>query len=214
MWFGCAFKPRPQTDEAATSPAAKRVVFLGFKPALSPGSSPDVVRSPISGSLFAAEPVPPEAIDRLNAMLTDRLVQLGDEVLSSEETRGVYSGLMKRGPRTGLTTLEAFGEFGKSMDAYGVLVGHIYRWQQREGADYAVERPASAAFDLNLIRSSDSVLVWRGKFDKTQRSLSENILDFMGFFKRGGRWIKVEDFALSGLDDLLKDYSSVSPGEK
>ncbi|HDR16441.1 MAG TPA: hypothetical protein ENN79_13350 [Desulfobacteraceae bacterium] len=139
-------------------------------------------------------------------MLIDRLAAIGDEIITPEESSAVLSSIMARDSRAELTAVEIYRETGRAMDVDGVLVGYLYRWQEREGSNFAVERAASAAFDLNLIRTSDSALIWRGKFDRTQKSLSENLLDFAGFLKRGGRWLKVEDFAASGLDGLLKNY--------
>ncbi len=184
----------------------KRVAFLGFKPALPPGRPPDVVRNPLSGSLFAAGPVPLEAADTLNRMLLDRLDSYGDEILTPEESTGALSIIISRDSGARLTAMEIYSETGKAMAADGVLIGYVYRWQERQGTDFAVERPASAAFDLTLINSSNGALMWRGRFDRTQKSLSENLLDLAGFLKRGGRWLKVEDFAASGLDSLLNNY--------
>lgn len=184
----------------------KRLAFLGFKAALPPGHPPEVVRNPVSGSLFKAEPVVPEAMDILNRMLVERLAATGDEIIAPEEGSGVLSSVMAGDSGAKLSAIEIYRETGKAMDADSVLVGHVYRWQEREGTDFAVDRPASVAFDLNLIRISDGTLIWRDRFDRTQKSLSENLLDFVGFFKRGGRWQTVESFAAYGLDSLLENY--------
>jgi len=204
--LGCATQFQPRTEIPPAVETGKRLAFLGFKAALPPGHPPDVFRNPVSGSLYTAEPVPLEATEILNTMLIDRLAAIGDEIITPEESSAVLSSIMARDSRAELTAVEIYRETGRAMDVDGVLVGYLYRWQEREGSNFAVERAASAAFDLNLIRTSDSALIWRGKFDRTQKSLSENLLDFAGFLKRGGRWLKVEDFAASGLDGLLKNY--------
>jgi hypothetical protein len=204
--LGCAAQLQPGTETQPAVETGKRLAFLGFKPALPPGHPPDVVRNPVSGSLYTAEPVPLEATDILNNMLMDRLAAFGDEIITPEESSAALSSIMAMDSGAELTAVEIFCEAGRAMDAEGVLIGYVYRWQEREGTNFAVERAASAAFDLNLIRTSDGALIWRGKFDRTQKSLSENLLDLAGFLRRGGRWLKVEDFTASGLDALLKNY--------
>ena len=41
------------------------------------------------------------------------------------------------------------------------------------------------------------------KTNKTQRSLSENILDMNTFLKGGGKWMRAESLAFLGMEELL-----------
>jgi hypothetical protein len=206
LWLGCApyFQSRPETRPVVET--GKRLAFLGFKAALPSGHKPDIVWNPVSGSLFNAAPVPVEAMDILDKMLIERLAATGDEIITPEEASGALSSIMAGDSGANLTAIEIYREAGKAMDADVVLIGYVYRWQEREGTDFAVDRPASAAFDLNLIRTSDGALIWRDRFDRTQKSLSENLLELATFLKRGGRWLTVESFAAYGLDSLLENY--------
>jgi hypothetical protein len=90
-----------------------------------------------------------------------------------------------------------------------VLVCFLYRFHERIGSRYAAEAPASVAFDLYLLRSVDGRVLWQGRFDETQRALSENLLDFNKFMKRKG-WISANDLALAGLDDLFDTLRQTS----
>ena len=161
LLLGCAAVPRPDTDDPTVVPSGKRVAFLGLEEALPPGLSEDVLRDPVSGALFTAGPVPPEAIDLLNTMILERLALLGDDVITPEESSDFLSSEMGKDIQAERSLMEIYMEAGRAMETDGVLVGHVYRWHEREGTGFAVERPASAAFDLNLIRSSDGALVWR-----------------------------------------------------
>jgi hypothetical protein len=49
----------------------------------------------------------------------------------------------------------------------------------------------------------DGEVLWKGRFDKTQTPLSENILDARTFFKGKGKWMTVESLADLGLSDML-----------
>ncbi len=94
------------------------------------------------------------------------------------------------------------------------MIGYVYRWREREGTDYSVNRPASTAFDLYLIRSHDRAVLWKGRFDKTQRSLSENILDMETFIKGKGRWMTVDRLAKLGLSNLMSKFPSSKTEKK
>jgi hypothetical protein len=104
----------------------------------------------------------------------------------------------------GADTIRILQKVGKAFGCDAVLAGHIYRWQEREGTAIGVNRPASVAFDLHLVRPNDGAIIWRTRFDKTQRSLSENLLDAETFFQSGGRWLTAENLAILGLNKVLK----------
>ena len=67
-----------------------------------------------------------------------------------------------------------------------------------------MEKPASVAFDLHLLRIRDGVEVWKGKFDETQRPLSENLLKIGSFLRRKASWLTAEELASVGMDEILR----------
>jgi hypothetical protein len=92
---------------------------------------------------------------------------------------------------------------GRELNADAVLSGYVYRFVDRTGTQYSVETPASVGFDLELIRVRDGRLVWSRRFDETQQTLSDDIMQLNKFIKRKGRWITARDMAVSGLEDIL-----------
>ena len=60
--------------ETAVLETGKIVVF-GFKPALRQGSESGVIRSPLSGAVFYARPVPQLVTDNLTEGLFERIVE-------------------------------------------------------------------------------------------------------------------------------------------
>ncbi len=90
------------------------------------------------------------------------------------------------------------------MDA--ILVGYVFRYRERMGYPYSVEKPASVAFDLHLVRVKDGVIVWRGAFDRTQTSLMENIFQLSSFFSWGGKWVTAKELSAVGLAAILKTF--------
>ena len=61
-------------------------------------------------------------------------------------------------------------------------------------------------FDLLLIRVADGRILWSGRFEETQKSLSENLFNLGTFVRRGARWISAEEMAHSGLEQMLQTF--------
>jgi len=101
---------------------------------------------------------------------------------------------------------EFFIELGRELGSDYILVGYIFRFEERMGSSLGVERPASLSFDLHLFRIKDAKEVWKGRMDETQRPLSENILKIGSFLRRGAKWLTVEELASVGLEEVLKDF--------
>jgi len=205
--FGC--QPKKTTTAAPRALHLKKVVAVGFMKALSPTDEPGQFRNPLSWSIVSAEPVPSEVIQKLNEILFEKVAaEKGFELVSRKQAIGVYSSIVASDQNVGMPALKVIQEVGKTFNADAVLVGYIYRWKERVGKDYAAESPASVSFDLHLIRPVDGLILWKSKFEKTQKSLSENILDMGTFLKGGGKWMKVEDLAKMGLEKMIQDMPS------
>ena len=203
IYSGCHFQRRHAPEEKAFLPDIGKMVVIGFRSAKSPGDEAGVVRSPLSGAVFMSEPVPEDVVTKMTNNLFNRLLEdKSYDLTSPGQARGVFSSLVSSD--LALSEIEISRKIGNAFSANTVLIGYIYRWREREGADYAVNNPASVAFDLYLIRANDGAILWKGRFDKTQRSLSENILDMETFLNSGGRWMSAEKLAGFGLGELLE----------
>ncbi len=86
-----------------------------------------------------------------------------------------------------------------------VLLVTLNRYRDRQGNEYSVAQPASVAFDYKLLEAGSGRTLCAGVFDETQRSLSENILDFARFSKRGFKWITGEALAREGMENRLSN---------
>jgi hypothetical protein len=208
---GCQRQRRAATDREAVIPGIHKVVVVGFRASMSEGESADKVRDPDSGTIIIREPVSPAVVDRMTGILFDQLVaQKKYEFVSPGQAKGVYSDIVRSDKTVGVDYIRVLQEVGKAFKADAALGGHLYRWHEREGSAAGVSRPASVAFDLQFVRPSDGAVLWRGKFDKTQRSLSENLFDAKTFFQGKGRWMTAEELAGLGLRRLLMEM----PGDK
>jgi len=95
-------------------------------------------------------------------------------------------------------------QIGKELKADFVLIGNLFLFEERKGSSLGVERPASVGFDLHLFRLRDEKMVWMGKFDETQRPLSENLLKIGSFIRRKGSWMTASELANVGMDEMLE----------
>jgi hypothetical protein len=87
-----------------------------------------------------------------------------------------------------------------------VIVGYLFRFEDRVGSNYAASKPASVAFDLHLIDVSTGKIVWTGGFDETQQALSDNLFNLDLFIERGGTWVAADRMAEEGLEVLLETH--------
>lgn len=95
---------------------------------------------------------------------------------------------------------------GRDLQADAVAVGYVYRFRERKGTPYGVDQPASVAFEIHLFRVWDGAPAWRGAFDRTQRSLLEDVFQWPSFYREGGRWITARDLAAQGMEGMLKTF--------
>ena len=82
-----------------------------------------------------------------------------------------------------------------------VVLGALVRFRQREGSALGVTSPASVAYQVALVRAADQAILGTDRFDYTQQSLSENLLDLPRFVKAGGRWMTREEILEGALGE-------------
>ena len=89
----------------------------------------------------------------------------------------------------------------------------IYRFQEREGGNFSVVRPASVGFHVHLYEGDKLSGVF--VFDETQQPLSDNIFRFFTFLRRGAKWITAGELAREGIhkaiDALGNDLEEEAP---
>jgi hypothetical protein len=124
----------------------------------------------------------------LSTVLHAATVQRCEEIVQAEKGR----------PR--FETLDYWKRVGTCMKADYLLVPYVSRWQEREGGEWGVTRPAGVTLDLYLIKTSTGE-VRRYHFEEQQQGLAENLLKGGRFFKRKGRWITPLEIAAEALEE-------------
>ena len=201
---GCHSDKVPAPSQPPSQPKIKRVVVVGFRVAPLDEEMADQVRDPMIGSAVMSQPVPQDVAkwltDKLFAML---MADKRWDLIPPGQAKGVFESIVGSDTKVGMTPLKMIQEVGKTFGADAVLIGQVYRWRDRVGADFGVETPASVAFDLSLVRPSDGAIFWRDKYDKTQRSLFENLFDLKTYIKSDGLWLTAKKLATFGLERML-----------
>ncbi|MCP4682439.1 MAG: hypothetical protein GY864_08910 [Desulfobacterales bacterium] len=203
---GCQTGNPPVSDYTNSMPEINKLVVAGFRAAMNQGDEPGIVRNPLSDSSFMAAPVPDHALEKMSATLFDRLLaEKKYDLVSPGHVKGRLARIADSDTNIGMDVTGILKKVGDTFGADAVLLGYVYRWRERQGTDYAVKRPASVAFDLYIVRPSNGEIIWASRFDKTQRPLSENILDWATFAESGGKWMTAEKMAILGLEKMFKE---------
>lgn len=127
------------------------------------------------------------------------------EIMPQDKVDAIYKRVSAESLKMPLA--EIYKKAGTEIDADLIAVGYIFRYVERIGYDYSVEKAASVAFEINFINSKDGSIVWRGVFDKTQKSLMEDVFQIASFYKGHGKWLTARELAKQGMNEALKTFS-------
>ncbi|MBN1545576.1 MAG: hypothetical protein JW902_02850 [Syntrophaceae bacterium] len=126
------------------------------------------------------------------------------EVVPVDVTKETYLNIADR--FTTAKDAERIRQLGQELKAEAIVVGYVFRYEERQGTPYAVEKAASVAFELQLLDTRDGTRSWKATFNETQRSLMENLLSFRFFVKSKGRWITARELAEEGMDQVMLGF--------
>ena len=207
LMLGACSTPAIHSEPAMQASNIKRILILPFHDVSRFYESNINVRCHLCGQIMTTGEVP----DSAGSFLTSELVSLMEKkqayaIHSSDGSQDLLSGMMSGHDNAANPFLNLYVNAGKRAEADAVLVGHIFRFKERNGNRASVESPASVSFDLHLIRVDSGRIVWTGNFDQTQRPLSENLLELGSFIKRGASWVTAEELAIGGLEDILRRF--------
>jgi hypothetical protein len=142
-----------------------------------------------------------ESLDALDGQLA-ALLEKSDlgTVLHAASVQGCEEIVQAEKERPRFETLEYWKSVGACIKADYLLVPYVSQWQEREGGEWGVTRPAAVTLDLYLIKT-DTGEVRRYHFEEEQQGLAENLLKGGRFFKRKGRWITPLEIAAEALEE-------------
>jgi hypothetical protein len=138
--------------------------------------------------------------------VSDALAVQGVEVIAPSDLEMAFAGQDLPVPRRHAKTAaeRAASDFG----ATAVVLGKVTRWREREGSAAGATKPASVAFEVSLHEAPAGRRLWTGRFDETQRSITENILRARQYPGGGTRWLTTEEFARWGAKEVVRSMTS------
>lgn len=176
--------------------------FVRVDFSIQPGGT---VCCPLTGAVFNAGQIIPGAEKVLDRALNRDLPKVtGVPFVPYSRTGLVFGKLAGREFKNSLR--QDVMATGKKLGADAVLVGFVFRFRQRQGTGYAVNKPASVAFDLSIVRVRDGSVLWKNSFDETQQSLSQDLLRLDQYMKHGLRWYTAEELGKIGMARLLQRF--------
>jgi TolB-like protein len=131
----------------------------------------------------------------------------GIEIIPSEKVQSVYRRVSSEKLKSAF--VENLRKVGNELGSDFMAIGYVYRYTERVGYKYSSERPASVVFEIHLVKTDDGSIIWRGFFDKTQKSLMENVFEISSFFKGGAKWITARQLTEQGMDEVFKTFPDV-----
>ncbi|NLD35569.1 MAG: hypothetical protein GX654_01735 [Desulfatiglans sp.] len=204
LFSGCATNKKVYSEFAEGQVGPLKIVFLGLRSGIPEGGSPALFSNPLLNTMVSAEPVNHDISDRLSDKLYTLIEESRDYNMVNVKGHQI-PGYNSANP----LDINSINTLAKEISADFVITGYVYRMQEREGGKYSAVTPASTAFDIYFIDVKNGTISWRGSYDKTQKSLSENLLDFKSFLKLKGKWADVESLALAGLKELVDDMPKI-----
>jgi hypothetical protein len=131
------------------------------------------------------ELTPPLLLDEQAELAFTRTAQAGPEEARPDRLRQfVLEWIGRLWPSTaqpsemsqGQTPARPGSTHQRSLPLDAVLTGVILRYEDRDGHALSVDRPASVAYEAYLISARDGAMLWRARFDETQKPLLDNLL--------------------------------------
>lgn len=148
--------------------------------------------------------VPSEALAVLDRQMMDTLGRRGTRPLMHPGmVRQCEEILTADRERQRFESVEYWKAVGECMKADFLLVPFVTVWQEREGGEWGVTRPASLTVDLYLIETK-SGQVRRYHFEEEQRGLAENLLQGRRFIQRKGRWVTPQEIAVEAIEEGVR----------
>ena len=164
---------------------------------------------PVCKGIYRKGDILPGSQNILTRLLQEKMEAMGIfEILPQEKVEEALSKSDRR--QFGIKPMRSFIQLGKTLNVDFIFVEYLFRFEERIGSNIGVQKPASVGFDVHLIRLRDEKMVWIGKFDETQKPLSENLLKIGDFVRRKASWLTAAELSSVGMDEMLKRF----PGPK
>jgi hypothetical protein len=182
-----------------------RIAVIPFQAVLPENESASTVSCPLCGVGYFGGKVVKGAETVVEEIFIDKLKEFKEaEIIPLDKVMGVYKRVSVESLKMPL--LDILKKVGAELGADVIVVGYVFRYVERIGYHYSAEKPASVAFEINFINAKNGDIFWRGVFDKTQKSLMEDLFQISSFLKGGGKWLTAQELTKQGMDQAFKKF--------
>jgi hypothetical protein len=197
-----------QEKNAVSAKPTMRLAVISFQPLTAGDGQGNTVICPICGIGYSSGEILKGSENIVEEIFVDKLHELKrTELIPSDKVQDVYKIIASESMKEPL--MNVFKKVGKELGADVVAVGYVYRYIEREGYKYSVEHPASVFFEIHLINTIDGRIIWKGFFDRTQKSLMEDVFQISSFFKGGGTWMTARQLTEQGMNKIFETFPGV-----
>jgi hypothetical protein len=189
-----------EKEKADKSVKPVRIAVIPFQAILPQSEFSNTVICPICGVGYPGGKIVEGAEKVVEELFMEKLKSVKEaEIIPLEKTEAVYKRISAESLKTPL--LDILKKVGAELKADFLAVGYVFRYTERIGSAIGVEKPASVAFEVNLIGSQTGDTFWRGVFDKTQKSLSEDV-----FHVSSLKWLTARELTKHGINETFKTF--------
>lgn len=189
-----------------TAEKKMRIAVIPFQAVLPEKESSNTVICPLCGVGYAGGKIAGGAQYVVQEIFINKMKTYKEvEIIPLDKVEGVYKRISTESLK--MTLAEILKKTGAELDADVIAVGYVFRYVERIGYHYSAEKPASVAFEINFLKAADGSVLWRGVFDKTQKSLLEDLFEIASFYRGGGKWLNAYELTKQGMDQAFKTFS-------
>lgn len=187
LFVGCAEKNVSQVPDEEISPVSCVIVLPTRVPFEHAGGKTKEAEDLRTGALFLQSVIEKE-------LRRSSVIRVIDPLQLRNQKYSLSGG-----------TFPILREIGIQENCEAVLLSNLTRFKKRQGGEYAVDEPASAAFDLKLVETKTAKTLWTSSFNETQESLMSNLFSFNKARKRGFKWITAKELVARGARERLQN---------
>jgi hypothetical protein len=193
---------------AETAKTPVRVAVISFQPLIPGEGQGSTVICPLCGIGYSSGKIVKGSEKVVEEIFVDKLHEFKEvELIPPDKVQSVYKRIASESLKEPL--LNILKKVGRELGADVLAVGYVYRYTERVGYEYSSEHPASVSFEIHLIKTIDGSIIWRGFFDKTQKSLMEDVFQISSFVKGGGKWMTAQQLTEQGMSKIFKTFPGV-----
>ena len=160
---------------------------------------------PLSKILFDRQNLRADGDQVLTRIVADALkTRFEEKLIPIDKAQSVFDEISKND--TFDTPRKLAQALGDRLHAEFVVVGSVWHYRDRGAIKEIPDSPASVAFEVYLVEVATGKRLWRGKFDGTQKTLSEDVIRGLKQIRMGARWLTADELAGYGVKEVFKKF--------